>query len=380
MATATRSPGFATDQKLRPPRKLDGLLVLATLALLFFGLMSLYSLRAAGDTVSFKKQLINLAVGVVPFSLCAFVDPRTWKRWANVLYVINLLALIATLKMGSEIKGAQRWIDIGPLQFQPSELSKLLLILTLSAFFANRLGEEKKLSTYLLSLAHLAIPAALVFKQPHLGATLVLLVIWLSISLASNVPLKFIFTSAAVAVAAIVFAFTVPGLMHDYQKDRVIGILQSNSKDNEQDKGYQTTRARIAFGVGGLFGTGFMQGEQKRGHFIPEQETDFIITVIGEEGGLVGTTCVLLVYAFFFYRLWLVMLRATEPYYRMVAAGIFGMLAFHTVVNLGMVLQLLPVVGLWLPFMSYGGTALWLCMASVGLLLNIKSREKPLLF
>jgi rod shape determining protein RodA len=136
----------------------------------------------------------------------------------------------------------------------------------------------------------------------------------------------------------------------------------------------------LAFGVGGIEGTGFRNGEVKKGGFIPEQHNDFIFTVIGEEGGLIGCTLVLAGFGFFFFRAWLIMFRATEPFYKMMAVGIMGTLAFHAIVNMGMNLQILPVVGLWLPFMSYGGTAMWLCLSCVALLLNIKRHERPVLF
>jgi rod shape determining protein RodA len=132
--------------------------------------------------------------------------------------------------------------------------------------------------------------------------------------------------------------------------------------------------------VGGLAGTGFLKGEQKEGRFIPEQHNDFIFTVVGEEGGLIGATIVLAAFGFFFWRVWLILIRAPDPFYKMVAGGIFAALFFHTFVNLAMLLKLLPVVGLWLPFMSYGGTALWLCLSCVGLLIGIRRRERPGMF
>jgi rod shape determining protein RodA len=166
-------------------------------------------------------------------------------------------------------------------------------------------------------------------------------------------------------------------LLHSYQRERIqSGISQKDAHGRD----WQTYRAEIAFGVGGALGAGYLKGEQKAGHFIPEQHDDFVITVIGEEGGLIGCTMVLAAFGFFFYRIWLIMFTASEPYYRMIAAGIFAALFFHMFVNIAMVLQLVPVVGIWLPFLSYGGTAMWLCMACVGLLLNIRRREKPLLF
>ena len=165
--------------------------------------------------------------------------------------------------------------------------------------------------------------------------------------------------------------------MHGYQAQRIVGM---SGKKDVKGKNWQTDRAEIAFGVGGVTGAGFNQGGQKKAGFIPEQNTDFVVTVIGEEGGLVGCLLLLGAYGFFFYRIFLVMLHTSDPFGKMAAAGVFAVLAFHTFTNMAMVMQLVPVVGLWLPFMSYGGTAMWLCLASVGLLLGIRRRERSSLF
>lgn len=378
MASATRATPIGQDQRLHVP-KFDGWLLLSSLLLLLAGLMSLYSIaRVPGNPNVFLRQLLNFALGLVPFAIFFFTDPRFWRRVAPVLYGFNILLLVGTIALGFKAGGAQRWIELGPIQFQPSEAAKLLTVLTLATFFANRKATIKQASTFFLSLLHVAIPAALIFIQPHLGATLVILVIWLSVALAANVPLKYITISGLALILAVTAAFMVPGVMKDYQKSRVVGLFQG--QDDEQGKGFQTSRAQIAFGMGGVLGEGFGKGKQKSGNHIPEQETDFIFTVVGEEGGLIGSTMVLACFGFFFYRVWLTMLRATEPFYRMVAGGIYGLLMFHTFVNIGMLVGVVPVVGLWLPFMSYGGTALWLCMACVGVLLSIRRREKPVLF
>lgn len=367
----------ARQHHLRIP-KIDSWLVIASVLLLFGGFLALYSAGTVREGGIFSRHLFNFALGLVPFSIFFFTNPEFWRRSAWVLYVVSLAFLELTRRAGNTAGGAQRWLDIGPIQFQPSELAKLFAILTLASFFASRQDSIKKGSTFALSLFHIAVPAALIFIQPHLGATLVLLVIWLSVSLGAGVPVRFILLSALAAVMAVGIAFSVPGVMRDYQKSRVIGLFLGSS--DEQGTGFQTSRAQIAFGTGGVSGAGFLQGEQKRGRFIPEQHTDFIFTVVGEEGGLVGGTLVLLAFGLFFYRVWLVMLDAAEPYHRMLAAGVYGLLAFHTFVNIGMLVGLVPVVGLWLPFYSYGGTALWLCMACVGLLLNIRGRARPVLF
>ncbi|HEY0868740.1 MAG TPA: FtsW/RodA/SpoVE family cell cycle protein, partial [Fimbriimonas sp.] len=283
---------------------------------------------------------------------------------------------------GKDVKGAQRWIDIGPLQFQPSELAKLLVILTLASFLASRQEWADRWSTFALSFVHVAVPMGLVISQPHLGATIVIFVTWLAITFVGRIPMRYWATAVACFALVAGLVFTVPAVsekfLHGYQKDRIAG-LQSKGQDT-RDRNWQPDRAEIAFGVGGVYGTGFLKGQQKHLGFIPEQQTDFIFSVVGEEGGLVGCSLLLFCYAFFFYRIWLIMVHAEDPFFKMVAGGIFAVLFFHAFVNMAMVLQILPVVGLWLPFMSYGGTAVWLCMACVGLLLNIRRRERPILF
>lgn len=354
----------------------DGWMALAAASLLTVGLMALYSIGLArGEQEHFVKQLMFLAIGAVPFGLFLWVDPSFWRRTIVGLYLVNLAVLAIVVLAGQTRGGAQRWLEIGPLQFQPSELGKLVMVLSLAAYFAERRSSVRTAGTYLGSLAVVAPAAALVFLQPHLGATLVLLAIWLAIAIVAGVPWRFLFLTALAVAGTLAFALTAPGILRDYQKERVRAMFVRD----EEGADYQAFRAAIAFGVGGVVGSGYGRGEQKQGGFIPEQHNDFIFTVVGEEGGLVVATMVLAGYGFLYLRMWLAMIRATDPYPRLILAGLLALLGFHTLVNLGMNLQILPVVGLWLPFISYGGTALWLCLACVGLALNLSrpERERP---
>jgi rod shape determining protein RodA len=232
----------------------------------------------------------------------------------------------------------------------------------------------------LKSFLHILPPLLLILLQPHLGAAMVIVASWFAISIVAGVPARYL-AAAGIALGLLgVTVLAVPAvsshLLHGYQQERITGMEGKDSKG----RNWQTERAEIAFGVGGVTGAGYLNGGQKRAHFIPEQHNDFVFTIVGEEGGLVGCTLVLAAFGFFFYRIWLVMLHADDPYSRMVTAGVFAALFFHTFVNIAMVLQLVPVVGLWLPFLSYGGTALWFCMACVGLVLSVRRRERPILF
>lgn len=377
MAAAPLS-GPLVEARTHYSQRLDWWLVLATLILLLGGFMSLYSIDAgAAGGKYFSKQLLRLVIGVVPFAFFYWVSPKTLIRYSWMLYALNVLLLLLVLKVGSSAGGAQRWLNIGPIEFQPSEMSKLLTVITLSSFLASREREDlQRFSTYAVSLLHVAVPVLLIFKQPHLGASLALLMAWMGVALCGGIRVRFL-VGTILSVAALLFlALSIPGVLKDYQKERVFAMFGSDEKGSN----FQTMRAESAFANGGLTGVGFMKGAQKSAGFVPKQHTDFIFTVIGEEGGLVGCTLVLSAFGFFFYRIWLIMFRSQDAFHRMVAAGVFSYLAFHTVANIGMNLELLPVVGLWLPFMSFGGTAIWLCLASVGLLLNLQSREKPTLF
>lgn len=372
--------GQIGDRGKRAPRRVDWYLLLGCLILLSFGLLALFSKAYGTSSKDFHKQVFNVLVGLVPFAVLWAVKPKFWMRAANVLYFVNLGMLALVLAIGQNRNGADRWIDLGFTNFQPSEAAKILVVLTLATFFARRHDQIHKFSTFALSFLHVAVPVALIVKQPHLGASIAILVTWLCVCLAAQVPWKFVLGAGTAVVGFLAIAFTVPAVGDLFIKDYHLKRLEAMFVKDEKGKSFQTDRAAIAFGAGGLFGAGFLKGEQKKLDTIPFQNTDFVFTIIGEEGGLVGGSLVLIAFGFFFYRIWLIYLHATEPYYRMIAAGILGMLAFHTIVNLAMVLQLLPVVGLWLPFMSYGGTAMWLCMACVGLLLNVRNRERPVLF
>jgi rod shape determining protein RodA len=348
-------------------------LIIAAAILIAFGLACLFSegIHNKDGGAFFRKQLINLGLGIVPFALFAVSSPKAWMRAWPVLYAINLVSLLAVLLHGSAKNGSARWIEIGSVQFQPSEMAKIFTVITLASFYVMRREEINKLSTFLLGLLHVSVPIVLIFLQPHTGAAMVICVVWLAVSLAAQVPFRFLGPTCLAGVlllgALVLFPEKFPMLIHPYQLKRM-----------KQMHGFQTTQAKIALGSGGIVGAGFCKGEVIKN--IPEVENDFVFTIAGEELGLVGCTLILAAYAFLFYRIWLVMLHATEPFYRMLVTGILGILVFHTIVNLSMITGILPVIGLWLPFMSYGGTALWLCMTCVAIVLNVRRRERPILF
>lgn len=379
MASVFPVPGYVTDNR-RSLAKVDWYLVLATMVLILVGLMSLYSKCYATNLPYFHKQVGYLAIGLIPFGIFAAVHPKFWQRCSPLLYGFSVSLLLFVLIHGRHAKGAGRWIQLGPLDFQPSELAKLLTIITLATFYAYRQDRIQKPSTFFYGLLHAMIPTLLIFKQPHLGGAMVMFCMWLAVSLVAGIPIRSIALTLGLALSIVGLGLLAPsvGVIKPYQVARLNALIGMNH--DAKGEGYQTDRAEIAFGVGGVYGTGFLRGEQKADGYIPEQWNDFAFTIVGEEGGLIGATLVLVAYGFFFYRIWLTLVQSTEPYFKMLAAGILAVLGFHTVINIAMILQLFPVVGIWLPFVSSGGSAIWLCMACVGLLVGIRRRERPILF
>ena len=380
MAAITLRPtGDSRNEKVG----LDWWLLGSAALLIIIGLAAIMSSTAGESGTFFKKQILNICLGLVPASIFGFCHPRIWAKMVNYIYVANVIALIAVLAIGDSAKGAERWIELGPIRLQPSEFSKILIVLTLATFYSMRQDRIKEPSTFLLGLLHVAAPMLLILKQPHLGATLLVGSVWLAMSLVAGVRPAYILAIVLPFFIMVGLVVKVPSIgpkvFEQYQWKRIEALLGLRSDTKEaKDMNYQTQQAIYAFGNGGLGGTGFSKGEQKSK--VPEQHTDFIFSLIGEEFGFVGSVFVLGVFAVFFYRIWVGMLNAADFYYQMIMGGILTIFAFHLFVNIGMVLKLLPVVGLWCPFLSYGGTAIWLCMSLVGLALNVRAKERAVLF
>jgi len=357
--STTALPGLRSDPFNQGFKGHRLALLLVASALILAGLLALYSLKKSiPSSTYFTKQVMFIAIGAGLFLGVRRLNLEAAVRFWPWVYALNVAGLLSVYFIGDTRGGATRWIEIGPLQFQPSEFAKLFLIVTLSAFYATPGRDARDWRTFLGSLAH-ALPIVLmVFKQPHLGGAVSLLVIWGVISMCAGARWQHILIAISLAGTAVAFG------MRGYQLERIEGLVSGDS----QGSAYQVEQSLIAFATGGLTGAGFGQGPQKISRFIPAQQTDFVFTIIGEEGGLVGSTIVLVLFVTFFYLTWWNGVRAETAMGRYVSFGVLGVLAFHTVANLGMVMGLTPVVGLWLPFMSYGGTAIMTCIMALGLL------------
>jgi rod shape determining protein RodA len=357
-----------------PSKGFDWVLITAALFLLTIGLLAIYSVDSARlGGVYFPKQVFFAAIGFALMAATAIIPPDFWKRiWAWV-YGASVLLLLITVVGGKERLGAQRWVEFGPIELQPSELAKVGMAICIAGFFASRKDENRGGGPFWGSLLLVVPVLTLLMMQPHLGATISIAAMWLAITVAAGVPLRYPLGAFLDLIAILVGAFFSPKLPGEleYMRGRITAKLNPDTQGNA----YQQDQAMIAIGTGGIWGKGFRKGDRTKQGYVPLQHNDFIFTVVAEEGGLAASFLVILGFSFFFLRAWWIAVCAQSDFGRMTAIGLGAVLGFHAIVNLGMNLGITPVVGLWLPFMSYGGTALWMCFLSVGLLLSIHRHE-----
>jgi rod shape determining protein RodA len=364
------------DTRIR--KNMEWPLLVVTYLLAVFGVLIVYSVTRGDPTAYYKKQLIWLVIGSAGLAATALLDYHLYVRFARHLYVLNAALLLFVLKFAPPVKGAGRWIKIAGFPFQPSEFAKLFVIITLAVFLAKRQETIQEVKTLLLSFLYVAIPVALIFKQPDLGTSLVLIAIWFGMVYMAGAKLKHL--AAFVAVGALLaVAMWHTGKLSDYQKNRIMVYI--NPETDTKKTGYHVMQARIAIGSGGMWGKGLFQSTQVRGGYIPEKQTDFIFTDIGEELGFVGAFGVTLLYGLFLLRGTLIIAASDEDLLgKLMATGIVTMFAFHILVNIGMNIGILPVTGVPLLLISAGGSSMITTLICVGLLQSISIHRHQLLF
>ena len=362
-----------------PSGRLDLVLLLAVASLVGLGTLLVWSateqrmLAGGADPAGFaKRHLVNAAVGAVLGAAVALVDHRALRAWVPVGYLAAVLGLLAVLSpLGSTINGARSWIVLpAGFQVQPSELAKVAVVVGMALVLAERRDGETAPSRAALvgALALAAVPAGLVLLQPDLGTVLVLVVLALAVVGLAGAPARWLV--GLLAAGALVTAGAVQlGVLDDYQLARFAAYADADL--DPRGAGYNTRMARIAVGQGGMTGSGLFEGTQTRGQFIPEQQTDFVFTVAGEELGLVGGSLVILLLGVVMWRGLRIAARAPDPFGRVVAGGVVAWFAVQSFVNIGMTLGIMPVTGLPLPFVSYGGSSMFACLVAVGLLQNV---------
>lgn len=370
--------GTILDRRLL--KNLDLALLLAAAVILAYGCIVIYSASKGGHAGSkyVERQLVWAIIGFVAAVVVASFDHGVFERLAGKAYVINLVLLLAVVVKGHSSKGAQRWIGYGPVQIQPSEIAKILLIIALAAFLVKRMEKVRTFETFVYSFLYLAAPMLLIFKQPDLGTSLVLLAIWLTMTFVMGTDIKNVLVFAGTCLVLGFVVFHVHGVLKPYQKNRLVSFVDPAA--DPRGSGYHVTQSRIAIGSGQMFGKGFLAGTQRELRFIPEQHTDFIFTVVGEELGFAGSVTLLALYLLLVWR-GLHILSATEDAFgRAIAGGVVGMFLFHIVVNMGMTLGIMPVTGVPLPMFSYGGSSLVSNLMAIGLLEGISMRRHRIAF
>ncbi len=352
-----------------------GLLAL-TFILGLFGLMTLYSAVMAGvptpQKALFMKQLIWYGIGLAAMLVCLLFNYKLLERWGLLIYAACVLMLVWVMLFGKFVGGSRRWLVIGPLSLQPSELVKIAVIIVLARYYAKYVSSRGFTLRGLQVPAILtAIPFVLILRQPDLGTAGLVVLIAASMTLFVKIErrtLLFMIGSALVMILP-VWSF----VLKDYQKQRILTLF--NPEGDPLGTGYHIIQSKIAIGSGFLTGKGFLQGTQNALSFLPEQHTDFIFSVLAEEWGFLGAALLILTFVVFLFWALNIAFGCREPFGTILAVGITAMIAWQALINIGMVMGLMPVVGVPLPFISYGGSSLLTTLICVGILMNISMRR-----
>jgi rod shape determining protein RodA len=360
-------------------KNLDIPLLLLTYLLAIIGVVMIFS-ATHGDTAAFyKKQMLWICFGTVGLVAAAWLDYHLYARFARQMYVVNLLLLLVVLKFAHNVNGAGRWIRIAGFPFQPSESAKLIVILTLGAFLARRHETIQEVKTLLLSLGYVLVPALLILKQPDLGTALVLMAIWFGMVFMAGAKVKHLAILVFGSLLIFMALWQSGKVIKEYQKARIITLI--NPESDTSKAGWHVKQARIAIGAGGVWGKGLLHGMAAQGHWVPEKQTDFIFTDIGEELGFVGTVTLTALYGLLLVRGYSIIATADEDIYgKLIATGIVAMLAFHVIVNIGMNIGILPVAGIPLPLISAGGSNMLMTLTCIGLLQSVSVHRHELMF
>lgn len=350
---------------------LDAWLLALLLTLCGFGLFVLYS--ASGQDMGYVvRQAVRMGAGFFVLIVLAQLQPRTYRRLAPWGYVAGVGLLVAVLLIGVGAKGAQRWLELPGFRFQPSEIMKLVLPMMIAAWLTKH-QLPPTFRHLVLALVLLAIPTALIMKQPDLGTSLLIAASGVFVILLSGVYWRWIFVALGLAGAALPALWSI---MKDYQKQRVLTFLDPES--DPLGAGWNIIQSKTAIGSGGLSGKGWLEGTQSQLDFLPESHTDFIIAVIGEELGMTGVLVLLLIYLMIIARGLIIAAQAQDSFSRLLAGSITLTFFVYVFVNIGMVSGLLPVVGVPLPMVSYGGTSIVTLMAGFGILMSIRTHRQML--
>lgn len=364
-------------------KNFDWSILLVSLALSLLGIMTIYSstrpILDAEQQSFYLRQFYWIGLSLICFFLVVSIDYRWFIKFAYLLFIVGVMLLIVVLVAGREGMGAQRWIQLGFFSFQPSEFFKLFFVIAISRYLSHR---QQNAPLDLKGLIRIAlifflVPAVLVFKQPDLGTVLVLLFIFLSMLITAGVKKRIIVVTIIIGLISLPFVSNIlwKGLK-EYQKQRIIAFIDPYV--DPQGTGYHINQSKASIGSGGFLGKGYLKGTQGPLRFLPERHTDFIFSAFAEEWGFMGSIVLFLIYLFIILKGFETAKSARDTSGTFLALGMTFMLFFYFFINIGMTVGIVPVVGVPLPFMSYGGTALLSNFLAIGILENVRMRRFPL--
>jgi rod shape determining protein RodA len=364
-----------------PLRHMDWLLIAVVAGLSAIGTLLVWSatqpslIQAGLDPRTYlKKQLLWVIIGLALMFVVSLADTRQLKTWTPAFYGATLLALLAVITpLGTDVNGAKAWISLpGGFQIEPSEFAKVALVVMTAMIFSGARGQRPGLRAVLLALACAAPLIGLVVTEPALGVAMVLLVVTATIVVLSGIPLRLVAALTAIVAVAVASAGGLH-LLKSYQLTRFTSFLHPSA--DLAGAGYNAAQAKIAVGSGGMFGQGLFHGQLVAGNFVPSQQTDFIFTVAGEELGFAGTIVIVFLLGVVIIRALRIAARADDLFGLLVASGIAMWFAFQSFVNIGMTIGIMPITGIPLPFVSYGGSAVFADMIAIGLLQSVHRRR-----
>lgn len=364
--------------------QLDFGLIFLAIGIAIFSSINIYSATYSktldGNLIGagyMKLQLTWLLIGLVVVYFLLTFDYGWIQNFAYFIYGSSIALLLLNIVIGSVSKGAQSWIKIGSRAIQPSEFAKIAIIIIVAKLIDDMEGQINNFKNFVKVLIVVLIPTALVVIQPDMGMTMVIFFTVLGLIFVAGLDIRIIVSGLLALVAVIAIVWN-SGLIEDYQKTRLTSFI--NPSTDQLGSGYHLIQSKIGIGSGGILGKGYMQGTQTKGGFIPEAWTDFIFAVVGEEWGLLGALALIIVYGIFLYRMIKISRTSKDIFGSLVCAGIASSMLFSILENIGMCIGIMPITGITLPFMSYGGSSLLTNFISLGIVLNIGMRRKKLNF
>ena len=348
--------------------KIDLKLFMIVMIIVILGLVTLFSVSGA-DSNLILKQLVRVFVGLVAMILLAQIHPDNFRLFSPILYLLGIILLILTIFFGVG-KSADRWLDFYFVRFQPSELMKIFVPLMIASFYSDK-ALPPKLKNLIIAVLIIVIPAALIAKQPDLGTALLITSSGVLAILLSGVRFSHILLGFILVLGALPLLWS---FMYDYQKSRILSFF--NPEQDLLGSGYHLAQSKIALGSGGFFEKGYMNGTQSQLDFLPENHTDFIFSAFGEEFGFMGVMVLITLYVLITLRGISISIKATDNFARILSGTLTLTIFLYVLVNIGMVIGILPVVGAPLPFMSYGGTSMLTVFSALGIIMSIKSHQR----